>query len=107
MKTIVILWRFSDQEELCNLDLMAQVPRLSQVKLAEMTISFLKEDNNLLKKLKIKIDPNHLLPNLWKVQEVEGRKVKIRMRKNQYLKWIQSVCLVQANLQVVYYNALN
>jgi len=62
-----------------------------------MKISFLKEDNKLTRKFKTRIDPFHLLLNLWKqVPEVE-RKSESKMIRNLFLRWIPNACLAPVN----------
>jgi len=106
MKMIAIQWLFLGLEGPCNQDKM-EMGRDKLVISAEMKIHSLKGEFNQLKRLKINQDLFLRLLNLWRALEVVERKVKIRMRKSQSLRWIPNACLALDNLPVVYCNASN
>jgi hypothetical protein len=72
-----------------------------------MTINYLKEKYNQLKKPKTNRDQFLLHLNLWRALEVAGKRARIRTRKSLSSRWTPSACLALDNLLEDYFNVSN
>ena len=105
MRMIETPWHFWVQEVPCSPMQMAKT-RLRLVSLVETKTSYHREDSPRSMKFETKIGRCHHPLNSWRALEEEAaRKIRTKMIKSRYLRWIPSACHALGNWLEVSYNA--